>query len=290
MLALVGIAMLLAEQALALHVHGLSGESARAVRALIILVVGVVVARLLERYVTTMAQRGAIPGRSVSGLRFMSRLLLYLVVVLGILAAFGVGLSSVVFGGAFLTVVIGLAGQTVFGNLVAGITLVFARPFATGDRITFVTWQFPMLMPSYPHEAMVPGYSGTVVDLNFLYTTLRTDTGLTMSVPNGIVLQAAVQNHHRSDRRQIRARFDVDLALDPERVLGAIRARLADIDVLADGAPVAARLVDLGPVTYSVLVSVWVPAHVPEEVAKDAVLQRVAAVIREERAGAAPPA
>ncbi len=227
---------------------GLNKNYTQLIKALIILVVGGLISYILERHLFRL---GPDSGTRSSSLRFFVRLVLALVVVLSILAAFGVGISSVVFGGAFFTVIVGLAGQTMFGNLIAGIALVIFRPFDVGNHITFVAWQYPMLMPSYPHDALKPGYSGIVTDVNLMYTTLRTDHGLPMMVPNGIIIQAAIENHNRSLQRQIRFRFDLPLSTPAETVIQATRRILQTHNYPGD-----AWVVDVSPTTYSIAIGV----------------------------------
>lgn len=227
---------------------GLNKNYTQLIKAAIILVVGGLISYILERHLFRMAPTAG--GRS-SSLRFFVRLILALVVVLSVLAAFGVGISSVVFGGAFFTVIVGLAGQTMFGNLIAGIALVIFRPFDVGNHITFVAWQYPMLMPSYPHDALKPGYSGIITDVNLMYTTLRTDQGLPMMIPNGIIIQAAIENHNRSLQRQIRFRFDMPLSTPAEAVIEATRRILKDRNYAGD-----AYVVDVAPTTYSLAITV----------------------------------
>ena len=230
---------------------GLNKDYLHLIKAFIVLVVGGLISYLLERYLFRMAPSA---GGRTSSLRFVVRLILLLVVVLSVLAAFGVGLSSVVFGGAFFTVIIGLAGQTMFGNLIAGIGLVIFRPFDVGNHVTFVAWQYPMLMPSYPHDALKPGYSGVVTDINLMYTSIRSDQGLPMMIPNGILIQAMIENHSRSDGRRIRFRFDLPLVTPAEPVIDTIRQILQGLNYQGD-----ALLVDVSPTSYSVAVAINSP-------------------------------
>ncbi len=233
-------------------------------KALIILVVGGLISFILERYLFRLAPNA---GGRTSSLRFIVRLILLLVVVLSVLAAFGVGLSSVVFGGAFFTVIIGLAGQTMFGNLIAGIGLVIFRPFDVGNHITFVAWQYPMLMPSYPHDALKPGYSGVITDINLMYTSIQSDQGLPLMVPNGIIIQAMIENHSRSEQRHIRFRFDMPLAVPSEPVIDMLRDILKNLGYQGE-----ALVIDVAPTSYSIAVTLAYRGSLPNE---DAVRNQV---------------
>ncbi len=71
------------------------------------------------------------------------------------------------------SVVVGLAAQSTLSNLVAGVALLLYRPFRIGDRLHVTT-------PT-GHE------SGTVEELGLGYTTLRTDDGRRIIVPNSVM-------------------------------------------------------------------------------------------------------
>lgn len=280
MAVMLGLVLLFAERVLELHLKGLRGIPAELVRAAIIVAAGAFVAHLLERYAARVMREGGMAARQFTMFRYLGRFVLYLIIVLAVLAAFGVGISSVVFGGAFLTVIVGLAGQTVFGNLLAGLTLVLFHPFSIGDRITFMTWQYPLLMPSYPHEPLMPAYVGTVTDVNMLYTYLQLESGLPMAIPNGIVLQAAVQNHAHATSRTVRARFDVDIALSPERLLSEVRSALDRVPALLKRPAPEVRLIDISPTTFTVLLRVAVPAFMSDDEAREHGLSAALGVVR----------
>ena len=255
------------------------------VRAVLVLAFGALLSWLLERYWFGRAQpgHGPLPARQVTTLRFMIRLVLYMAVAVGVLAAFGVGVPSVVFGGAFLTVVLGLAGQSVLANMLGGIWLVMFHPFEVGDRVEIITWQYPLLMPSYGHEALKPSYIGTITDVSLMYTQMATDTGLPMSIPNGILVQAAITNRNRGEVHRLRVRFEVDQRVDPD-------ALAADIEQqLKPSVPgVEALMVDVSPTTYSVVVIVDHPGT--DDAMRHRVLRAAWAALARSRAQEADPA
>ncbi len=227
----------------------LSKSVADPIKALIVLLIGGAISFLLERYLFQLTSR-TIGAKSTTSLRFIIRLFLFFAIVLAVLAAFGVGLSSVVFGGAFVTAVIGLAGQTLFSNLIAGIALLIFHPFEVGDRINFVAWQYPILMPSFPHESTKPTYSGNVVDISLMYTTVLTDSGPVMAVPNGTIIQALVENVS-GKKRTVRMRFDVDISVDPHEFMPQVQKILENL-----GYPTSPRIIDMTPTSYSLLILV----------------------------------
>jgi small-conductance mechanosensitive channel len=242
-------------------------------KAAIVLLVGGAVSYLVERWLARLPHE-RIGARRATSLRFLARLLLYLAIALALLAAFGVGLSSVVFGSAFVTVILGLAGQNFFSNLIAGIGLVIFHPFEVGDHIQFVAWQYPILTPTFPHEALKPTYSGIVTDINLAYTTLEVEDGTPMMIPNGVLITAAIHNQARRERQLFRFRFDVDANIDPAQLLPALEQAFAHGPY-----PVEIRLVDMGASTYGLAFFVSA-ANEREEVVRDAILKRALPIVQ----------
>jgi len=111
----------------------------------------------------------------------------YAVVLLGGLATilitlglFGIGITQLLVGGAFATVLIGIAAQQSLSNLFAGLVLVLARPVHVGDRV------------SVRSGALGGEFRGDVTEIGITYVTLNTPDGPTR-LPNSQVLGAAVR-------------------------------------------------------------------------------------------------
>lgn len=284
--ALVVTGLLLARRLLTASIAGHASVLYRdALTSLIILVVGYLASFLAERYIFryTAVHSGL---RRQAMLRFLTRLFIYLAVAVAVLAAFGVSAGSALFGGAFLTVLVGLAGQTVLSNLLAGVALVLAGPFEVGDRITFMTWQFPVLMPSYPHEVLRPVHTAVVTDIGMVHTALETDDGPVLLVPNGILIQAAIENLSRTPGRKVRFRFDIDAALDPLRVERDLAAGLAGEEWVEPGT-CRTEFVDLAPDTYSLAVS-FESRGLAANQARSAALKKAVLVLAEIRGEKGP--
>ncbi|TAN28842.1 MAG: mechanosensitive ion channel family protein [Actinomycetota bacterium] len=235
------------------------------IRAVIILIVGSVIARVVEgriltRSLTSLSAR----QRTITG--FAVRLLLYLGITLAIFAGLGIGLSSFLFGGAFLTVVIGLAGQSMLSNLFGGVWLVLNQPFQVSDSISFVTWQYAVLPPTYPHGPLRPSHSGRVTDINLMYTTIITDEGDPLIIPNGVLAQAAIVNKSRSGTRRVSIRFDTPVNISPND----LKAKLLDDLGNWDRTP-SVELADMATESYSVQVAVW--SRESDDRVRDRILQ-----------------
>lgn len=218
-------------------------------RGLIVLAVGLTLSRIIKEHLIR-KNFESMSARQRTVAAFGTQLFLYFGLALAILAALGVGLSSVIFGGAFLTVLIGLAGQSMFTNILGGIWLVLFQPFQVGEAVSFITWQYPVLMPSFPHEALKPIYSGRVTDINLMYTSLFTDEGESMVVPNGILAQSAITNRTKTLSRRTRIRCEVPISIDPKDFA-------ANLSGLLNDSSCQIEMTDVALASYFMRVTLW---------------------------------
>jgi small-conductance mechanosensitive channel len=110
---------------------------------------------------------------------FVMRLLTMAVALLIALGVAGVGTGSLIAGGAFTAIVLGLAAQQTLGNLFAGLVLITARPFRVGQRVRLQAGAIGGI-----HE-------GVVSSLGLMYTTLARGADRIM-IPNMQVISAVV--------------------------------------------------------------------------------------------------
>ncbi len=146
-------------------------------------------------------------------LKFLISIVWYGIMGIAVAAAFGIDVSSIILGSAFLSIVLGLASQTVLSNIVAGIAILISEPVKVGDRITIATWQFGNVFPSYPpkffsQDMLINGYTGTIKTIKFMYTTMADDEGAVVVIPNSIVIQSLVRLY--SDTIYTTVRYQVN--------------------------------------------------------------------------------
>src|SRR5919198_966168 len=122
---------------------------------------------------------------------------------------------------AALALILGLALTTPLGNLGSGILLALTQPVRLGDRITV---------------DMDRGqtHTGTVERITLAYTTLVTDEGRKIFVPNLTMVKNVIINHSRGDRRRavsMRLPVAIDAAIDDACRVALESARAVEEDV-----------------------------------------------------------
>jgi small-conductance mechanosensitive channel/CRP-like cAMP-binding protein len=105
----------------------------------------------------------------------------FLVIVVVLRTTLDINLTSLVATSAVLTVIIGLALQDLLGNLFSGLVLELEAPFSYGDWIR------------------AGGFEGTVVEIGWRTTKLRTRVNESVTLPNALLSKEAVVNYSRPD-------------------------------------------------------------------------------------------
>lgn len=141
-------------------------------------------------------------------------LLGYAIIALLVMFIFEINITGLLISAGFLGIVIGLASQATLGNLFAGISMMAAKPFNKGERITLSTWQYGAIPPSYVHGLILPGYSGVIKYIGLMYTKLILDDGRALVVPNGVMNQAAIINYAVSDAINVEFRTELPISID----------------------------------------------------------------------------
>jgi small-conductance mechanosensitive channel len=159
----------------------------------------------------------------------------------------GVGLAGfeVLLGGsalviAALTFTLGVAGQDVVGNLVSGVFLVLDRNFRVGD---WIRWQ---------------DQAGTVKDIGFRVTRVRTINNETITVPNTELATSAITTPYNGQTYRITLPLGIAYEDDPDEatevLLAAARAQPDIIDIPTP----AVRVTDFEDAYVALEVQFWV--------------------------------
>jgi small-conductance mechanosensitive channel len=189
-------------------------------------------------------------------IRIFLNLLIAVAAVLALARLAGVSIESIFLGSAFAGIVLGLAAQTVLSNVFAGLLLVIASPFHPGDRVSIISSSYGAFAPSYPHEMAYPSYSGTVEDVELLYTILRLDAGGVAKVPNSVVLAALVLQPTPGVPKVYRVRMTFPFAVSPKSVEGVFSEVQRAFPEDSGLAPPHLQIADISPTTWDGVVLV----------------------------------
>ena len=146
-------------------------------------------------------------------------------------------LRGLLAGSGIAAIILGFAGQNLFGGIIAGISLQINRPYKVGDWL------------------QVGERFAEVMEINWRSTRLCTNDNIYLDIPNNEMIRQMIVNlHYPTEIHAMRIRVGVDYNVPPNRVKDALfRAASSASGVLASP-PVKIFLVDFADhaVTYEI--------------------------------------
>ncbi|MGC8596876.1 MAG: mechanosensitive ion channel family protein [Thermocladium sp.] len=210
------------------------------------------------------------------------KFLLQLSIVSGVLIALAVEFvrvtpSVAAFSGTAVGLILGLAVQQSLSSVFAGIIIILSSPFKPGNRVTIVTWQYGVLRTMYPHEGMPDGFTGVVTDMTLLYTTIIDDKGITIRIPNSVLVQAMIINHDEAKYRMVRVRLDLPVSIPISKFEEEVRRRLMS-NPLIKSVRVTAEETWQSTTLYQAAVEVVGDSSIAEKDLRDAAMREAISV------------
>lgn len=121
-----------------------------------------------------------------------SRTLLFIFVILAALSNLGIETTSFVAVLGAVGLAIGMAFKDTFGNIGAGVLIIFFKPFKLGDSID------------------ISGSIGTATELDLFSTYLTTGDNKTIIIPNSQVISSKIINYSLKPNRRVDLTFSID--------------------------------------------------------------------------------
>lgn len=159
--------------------------------ALVILIVGLWIARLITKSVTKIMHKREVDPTLSKFLSSIVKSLLYVFVIIAAIDKAGIESTSIiaVLGAAGLAV--GLALQGSLSNFAAGVMLIIFKPIKVGDFV----------------EAA--GVMGIVEEIGIFVTTLNSPDNKTIYVPNSQMGGGTITNYSKKDTRRVDMEFGI---------------------------------------------------------------------------------
>ncbi len=180
-----------------------SEQGLNLVRAAVIVIAGLIIAKLAGKFAGRLSSRYLEPQQSA----LLRRLVFWgLLVITAMSAMHELGFSLAVILGAagILSVALGFASQTSASNLISGLFLIGEKPFVIGDIIE------------------VGGTTGEVLSIDLLSVKLRTFDNRLVRVPNETLLNSEITNWTSFPIR----RFDLKVGVAYKEDIAHVRSVL----------------------------------------------------------------
>ena len=151
-------------------------------------------------------------------------------------------------------VVVGFALQDTLGNMFAGLALQVEKPFHVGHWITVGEWE------------------GSVVEVSWRATKLRTRQGNLVVVPNSTIADEAITNYSEPIApTRITVEVGSTYSTPPNHVKATILEAMADEPVVRAAPPPSVVFSNFGDSSLQYAVHVWIDDYAQKDVAADRV-------------------
>lgn len=219
--------------------HVLLEYAVNIVSSLVILIAGLIVARIVSSTLNRLMRARSIDATVADFLSAIARYGVIAFTLIAALSRIGVQTASIiaVLGAAGLAV--GLALQGSLSNFAAGVLIVMFRPFRTGESVD------------------LGGVSGTVTQVQIFSSTLLTTDGRIIVVPNGKIISGNIINSSREPNR--RTEIIVGVAYDAD--IDVVKTVLGDIinadERIQKDKDIVIRLNEMAASSLNFVVRVW---------------------------------
>ena len=206
--------------------------------ALLILIVGIIVIRIVLTIVNRMLKKSKLEKAAHGLIRSVVQVVLYILLGLMCASALGIDVTGIVALASVVTLALSLALQNSLTNLIGGFTLLYTHPFASG------------------HYVEIAGQSGTVLEIGMAYTKLTTPDNKIISIPNSSVVAAEIVNYTITGTR----RLDIDIVTGYDAPIDKVLAALqeaADIPERLEDQGIFAEVMNYGEKGIEYSVRIW---------------------------------
>ena len=189
---------------------------------LVVFAIGVLVIRIVLRIVKKTLER-AHTEKAVSSLIIsVIRIVLYLLLGLIVASGLGIDVTGVVALASVLTLAISLALQDALANIIGGFTLLYTKPFVSGDYVD------------------IASQSGSVKEVGLTYTKLVTPDNKIVSIPNSSVVASEIVNYTVTGTRRLDVKVSVSYTAHVDDVLATLMECSEGLPMLEDREPMVA--------------------------------------------------
>lgn len=166
-----------------------------------VLVGGFIVIQIIIVVTKRIMRRRHVDEMAIRFVATLLRFALWLLLIMVLLSIIGIPVSGITTTISAAVLAVGMALKDFLSNLASGIVLIGSKKYKTGDYI------------------QVAGVDGCVVDINFLFTTLKTPNSTQVNLPNSTMVNSPVTNFGAYALRRVAITFPVAYESDTNLVI-----------------------------------------------------------------------
>jgi small conductance mechanosensitive channel len=207
--------------------------------AIIILIIGVVIARWLSKIMVNFCQKRNMDITLSQFLGNITKILIMVFVVIIAMAKFGISIAPFIAALGALAFGASFALQGPLSNYGAGLTIIITRPFVVGDTIT------------------VKNVSGIVDEVTLATTILSTEDGEKITIPNKHIVGEILNNSFAN--RVVENTVGISYNDDPEKAVIVIKETLKQFTQISSDPPPQIGIQEFADSSINIGMRYWIP-------------------------------
>lgn len=220
----------------------------RIVTALVIVLIGILVARFFTMFIDNIFKRTKMPSTTRGFVCTVIYIGIIIITIIMALTPFEIDIGPLVVGLAIIGFIVGLALQGALSNFAAGIMILAQRPFQVGDLVE------------------IAGETGEVKEITITSTIIDTPENVKVIFPNAKVLAGEIKNYSVHKIRRINLPIEVERSQNIEDLLNRIKnILLSQEKILKDPQP-SVLISGLMGSKVNLIVRLWCSTDEAEEI------------------------
>ncbi len=156
-----------------------------AFKAVILAAIGLLIIYIVNKTIEKILNKSKLETAAHGLIKTVAKTVMYALLILIIASSLEIDVTGIVALASVLTLAISLALQDMLSNVIGGFTLIYNKPFSSGDYVE------------------IAGQSGTVLEIGMAYTKLSTADNKVVSIPNKSVVATEIVNYTTLGTRRI---------------------------------------------------------------------------------------
>ena len=172
---------------------------------IVLFFLGALIIRAVLKVINKVLLKTKLEKAAHSLIKTAVRTVLYVLLGLTVASGLGIDVTGIIALASVLTLAISLSVQNALTNVISGFTLLYTKPFSSGDYVE------------------VAGKSGSVTEIGLTYTKLSTPDNKLVFIPNGAVTSAEIVNYTASGTRRVDVQVSASYQSPVQEVLEALK-------------------------------------------------------------------
>jgi small conductance mechanosensitive channel len=215
--------------------------SFQVVGAILILIIGVLVARAVASFLMKFFERKKIDVTLSKFTTATAKAIILGFAIIIALGKFGITIAPFIAAIAAMAFGASFAIQGPMANYGAGLVIILTRPFVVGNTIT------------------VSGISGIVEEVNLGTTILTDEDGVRITIPNKRIVGEIL--HNSEERKIVEEIVGISYDSDPEKAIRIIKEALGEIQEISTTPPPRVGIQQFGDSSIHIGLRYWIPTR-----------------------------